>query len=87
MSWKEIVKESRLEKLRRVIKKYMDEAYSEWATDGFDESSVDEYIEFEIGEIKANLATVPKDGKFSDGQDATPYIKSAKDYIKELESI
>lgn len=87
MSWKEIVKESRLEKVRAVMKKYMDDGYVEWVTDYVEEETVDEFIEHEIGEIKANLRTVPKDGKFSDGTDASEYVKSANSLIRELEQI
>tara|TARA_R100001015_G_C4540695_1_gene104796 strand:+ start:180 stop:443 length:264 start_codon:yes stop_codon:yes gene_type:complete len=87
MSWEDILKESRLEKLRRVLRTFYDDEYVNWVTDGFDEESVDDYIEYEIGELKANLGTVPEDGKFSDGEDATPYINSANDLIRELEQI
>tara|TARA_R110002020_G_scaffold133182_5_gene297213 strand:+ start:948 stop:1232 length:285 start_codon:yes stop_codon:yes gene_type:complete len=89
MDWKDIIRKNmtRLEKLRTTMRKYMDDEYVDWATDGFDESSVDEYIKFEIEELKANLATVPKDGNFSDGEDASDYIKSSYSLIKELEQI
>lgn len=87
MKWKGILKESRLEKLRSVMKKYYDDGYVEWVTDYVEEETVDEFIEHEIGEIKANLATVPEDGKFSDGEDATYSVESANDLIKELEQI
>ena len=87
MTWKDIVKESRLEKVRAVMKKYMDDEYVEWVTDYVTEETVDEFIEHEIGEIKANLATVPEDGKFSDGTDATYYVESGNSLIRELEQI
>tara|TARA_R110002072_G_scaffold45239_6_gene125989 strand:+ start:8457 stop:8720 length:264 start_codon:yes stop_codon:yes gene_type:complete len=87
MSWEDILKESRLEKLRSVMKKYYDDEYVEWVTDYVEEETVDEFIKHEIGEIKANLASVPKDGKFSDGGDATYYVESGNNLIKELEQI
>ena len=87
MTWKDIVKESRLEKLRAVLRKYYDDNYVNWITENTTEDSVDEYIKWEIGEIKANLGTIPKDGKFSDGEDASEYIKDAQNAIRELEKI
>ena len=47
MSWEDILKERRLEKLRRVITKYVDARYAESATEGLDESTVNDFIEFE----------------------------------------
>ena len=87
MSWKDIIKESRLEKLRSVMQTYYDDNYVDRLLDGLDESEVDDFIKHEIGEIKANLGTIPKDGKFSDGEDASEYIKDAQSAIRELEQI
>ena len=87
MSWKKIVKESRLEKLRRVMMKYFDDEYVNWYIEPINESNIDEFIQHEIGEVKANLGTVPEDGKFSDGEDASEYIESANSLIRELEKI
>ena len=87
MSWEKILKESRLEELRTILRKYYDDEYVDWITENTTEDSVDEYIKWEIGELKANLGTVPKDGKFSDGRDATPYINSSNNLIRELERV
>tara|TARA_R110001599_G_scaffold343828_2_gene566796 strand:+ start:755 stop:1021 length:267 start_codon:yes stop_codon:yes gene_type:complete len=88
MNWEDILKESRLEKLRSVITKYVDARYAGLATEGLDESTVNEFIESEIEEIRAMLYANTKNGNtFSDGTDARPYIESTKNYITELQQI
>ena len=84
MSWKKILKESRLGKLRAVLRKYYDDEYVDFITEKATEDSVDKYIKDEIRELKA---TLPKDGKFSDGEDATSHINSTNNLIEELEKI
>jgi hypothetical protein len=86
MSWKDIVKESRFEKLKSVMMKYYGDENFDWL-DGLEEQDIDGFIKYEIEELKANLETVPKDGKFSDGEDASEYIESANSLIRELEKI
>tara|TARA_A100001201_G_scaffold142735_1_gene141793 strand:+ start:157 stop:402 length:246 start_codon:yes stop_codon:yes gene_type:complete len=81
MSWKDIVKESRLEKLRAVLRKYYDDNYVNWITENTTEDSVDEYIKWEIGELKANIRTVPK----TSADDK--YKTEVKSLINELEKI
>jgi len=82
-----IVKESRLEKLEAIIKKYYDDEYVEWYLAGLDESNIDKFIKNEIKELKAELASVPEDGKFSDGEDASEMINASNSLIRELEKI
>jgi flagellar motor component MotA len=87
MTWKEVLKQSKLAQLRKIMYRHMNRDYMDMVLSSATEETVDKFLEEEIEDQERHYSNFKDEAKYPGGMTGKEHKERLLPYIKELKEL
>jgi len=87
MTWQEVLKQSKLAQLRKLMNRYMDSEYTDMILSSATEETFEKFLEEEIKDQERHYSNFKDEAKYPGGKTGKEHKDKLMPYIKELKEM
>ena len=87
MAWQDVLKQSKLSQLRKLMNRYMDSDYTDMVLSSATEETVDKFLAEEIEDQERHYSNFKDEAKYPGGKTGKEHKDKLMPYIKELKEM
>ena len=87
MTWQDVLKQSKLSQLRKLMNRYMDSEYTDMVLSSATEETFEKFLEEEIKDQERHYSNFKDEAKYPGGMTGKEHKERLLPYIKELKEM